>query len=106
MALGLPINEKHSASSSDEIVDLQTYTDLINSERPDYLAKVVFPGYPRERHQPRRRSSSPLHHFTCLTLCGRASAAELIFFYVKPLCQRPIKNERIRQKDQLAAVGT
>ena len=44
MALGLPINEKHSASSSDEIVDLQTYTDLINSERPDYLAKVVFPG--------------------------------------------------------------
>ena len=39
MALGLPINEKHSASSSDEIVDLQTYTDLINtdlinSERP------------------------------------------------------------------------
>jgi len=34
MALGLPINEKHLASSSDEIVDLQTYTDLINSERP------------------------------------------------------------------------
>ena len=34
MALGLPINDKHSASSSEEIVDLQTYTDLINSERP------------------------------------------------------------------------
>ena len=43
MALGLPINDKHSASSSEEIVDLQTYTDLINSERA-YLAEVVFPG--------------------------------------------------------------
>jgi len=39
MALGLPINEKHLASSSDEIVDLQTYTDLINLS-----ALVVFPG--------------------------------------------------------------
>ena len=39
MALGLPINEKHSASSSDEIVDLQTYIDLINSERPGLFGR-------------------------------------------------------------------
>jgi len=39
MALGLPINEKHSASSSDEIVNLQTYTDLINSERPGLFGR-------------------------------------------------------------------
>jgi len=41
MALGLPINVKHLASSSDEIVDLQTYTDLINSERPGGLSRGI-----------------------------------------------------------------
>ena len=44
MALGLPINDKHSASSSEEIVDLQTYTDLINSDALAYLAEGGLPG--------------------------------------------------------------
>jgi len=37
-----------------EIVDLQTYTDLINSERPGLFGRGgLSGGYPRERHQPR-----------------------------------------------------
>src|SRR6188508_2156791 len=69
MALGLPINDKHSASSSEEIVDLQTYTDLINSERPGLGTAPAS-----------NRSPSPLHQFACLRLCGRRFGCEANFF--------------------------
>ena len=66
MALGLPINEKHSASSSDEIVDLQTYADLINSERPGLFGRGGLSGGIRgngtslDEVTPARFTSSPV----------------------------------------------